>query len=94
MFKIFAHLMESDKDIEVLLKTHKIKLMTIRQFKLFNRNQISNENYLYELLAKCLIQVKNEFSRQFDPAKKEINFLLIEPIIQKAFDIVYDELDL
>ncbi len=93
MFKIFAHLVESEQDVEILLKTHKIKLMTIKQFQTFIQNQLANENFLYELLAKCLIQVKFEYIRQYNPDKKERNFLLIEPIIQKAFEIVYEELE-
>jgi hypothetical protein len=93
MFKIYAHLMESEKEMEILIKTHRIKKMTIKQFKCFSRCLLADQNYIYEILAKCLIKVKNEYIRQYKEDKKEMNFLLIEPIIESSFEIVYDDLD-
>jgi len=85
--------METEKDMNILLNTNRVKRMTIKQFKYFTRNLLADENYLYDILAKCLINVKKEYLRQYKEDKKELNFLLIEPIIQSSFEIIYDELD-
>ena len=92
MFKIYAHLMDSNKDVEILRKTHRIELMSIKQFKNFIRKIYSDDNYLFELLAKCVISVKNDYIKQFNKDRKEMNFLLIEPIIQSSFHIICEEL--
>ena len=85
--------METEKDVDILLDTNRIKRMTIKQFKYFTRNLQADENYLYDILAKCLINVKKEYLRQYTENKRELNFLLIEPIIQSSFEIIYDEFD-
>jgi len=36
-----------------------------------------------DLLSKVMVKVKNEYKKQFDLSKKELNLLLIDPIIMK-----------
>jgi hypothetical protein len=45
---------------------------------------------MFELLSRCLNEVKTSYIQQYDDTKKERNFLLIEPIIQQKFKSVVD----
>jgi hypothetical protein len=91
--KIFLHFIEDEKDYVGLVKTHKVKRITIPQFRNFVRRQFEDENYIYELLSICLIKIKNEYRNQYSEKDKELNFLIIEPIISNCFEVIYNELD-
>lgn len=61
-----------------------ILFIIFRQFKNFCIHLNYNENILLILLSKALIFTKNKFKEQFDKEKKELNFLLIDPILKRA----------
>jgi hypothetical protein len=78
-------LTEDEKDYEFQLKSNALDKISIFQFKNFIRRQHSDENFVYELFSKCLILIKNHYKREFDSTKNELNFLIIDPIIQRCY---------
>lgn len=92
--KIFLRFVEGDdQDYNNLLKTNKLKDITIPQFKNFIKNQTKDCNYIYQILSVCLIEVKKEYLKQFNKEKNELNYLIIEPIISQCFTIIMYNLD-
>ena len=87
-------MIDDEKDYKNLLKTNHLEEITIPKFKNFIRNLDKQENYFYELLAQCLIKVKREYQKQYNPNKKEMNFLIIDPISLRCMkEEIYDVLE-
>lgn len=73
---------------------HSLKKITVLQFKNFIHRQHIDENYYNELLSQILKNIKNEYKKEYNDQKNELNFLIIEPIILRCFkDYFYKELD-
>jgi hypothetical protein len=71
-----------------------LKKITILQFKNFIRRQNKDENYFYEIISKCMVNIKTEYQKEYSEDKKELNIVIIEPIILKCYTkIIYSELD-
>jgi hypothetical protein len=93
MLKINFCLIEEDKDYEFQLKNQNLQKISIFQFKNFIKKLNQDENYIYELLSKCMISIKEKYKREFDSNKNEMNFLIIDPIIYRSYQKeIYDEL--
>ena len=93
MFKINFCLIDEHKDYEFQLNNQKLKKISIFQFKNFIKKLNQDENYVYDLLSKCLIKIKENYIKEFDSTKNEMNFLIIDPIIYRCYETeIYDEL--
>lgn len=100
-FKIIFNFIDEDDESSIphsnhnyLMKIHKLKYPSIPQFKNFTTYLLTNQNFHFELLSKCLNQIKEEYKKQYNPVIKEMNFLIIEPIIYKSFmETIYRGLD-
>ncbi len=92
--KVNLYFLDDEEENILLQKQHRLETIKIPQFKNFIKRQFLDENYFYEILAQSLIKIHSEYTKQYDPKKRELNFLLFEGIIVSCFkDYIYKELN-
>ena len=82
----------NDDEIETQAKTNKITLCNNKQLKHFCIGITKDEFFYYDLLAQMVFFVFTMYRSQYEEAKKEMNILLIDPLIKNAITSLYNAL--
>lgn len=90
--RIFLRLVNDD-EIETQAKSNKITLCNKKQLKHFCIGITKDEYFYYELLAEMVFYVFTMYRAQYEESKKEMNILLIDPLIKNAITSLYNALE-
>jgi len=89
LFKITFNLLEKEEDYTYLIKQYKIPSISITNFRNFMKQQLKDENYIFDLLSKCLISAKNRFLKLYDNKLGMRNILFLESSVDEAYKSVF-----
>lgn len=85
MFKITFNLIENEEDYNALTKQYKLKFISKQSFKAFLRFQNNDNNFVFDLLSKCLINAKNIFLKLYDKEIGIKNVYFLDRAVDQAF---------
>jgi hypothetical protein len=74
----------TNEEIRINLKFKKDILATRKELKYFCYCLFDNENLLSDICSICLLSIFQKFKEQMKSGQKEINYLIIEPIIHDS----------
>lgn len=78
--RVFLLLLPKD-EISVCIKSNKFLIASRKEIKNFGTILVDHSDILFDILCHSLIFVFNKFLKMKNEEEKEINYLLIEPII-------------
>ena len=85
------NLLERDEEYDLLSKQYKLKRLYINQFVNFIFEQKQNDNYVYDLLSKCLIEAKNIFLEKYQKDLGIRNIQNLDSSVDDAFNNIFLE---
>ena len=83
----------TNEEIRINLKFKKDILATRKELKYFCYCLFDNENLLSDICSICLLSIFQKFKEQMKSGQKEINYLIIEPIIHDSIQCLKNSLN-
>jgi uncharacterized phosphosugar-binding protein len=78
-------MLEKDEEYSFLMKKYNLSNMNSSYFKNFLKRQIIEENFIFEVLSKCLVNTKAIFIKKY---KKELgirNITMLDDCIDQSY---------
>ena len=91
LIRSFLYLL-TDEEIRINLKFQRGILANRKQLKYFCYFLLDNDNLLNDICCICVLSVFQKFKQQ-KTGQKEINYLIIEPIIQNSVECLKNSLN-
>lgn len=85
MFKIAFNLLENDDDHIFLKNQYKLDSISVASFTNFLSLQCNDDNFIFDLLSKCLISAKESFLSIYKQELGIRNITNLDKAVDQAF---------
>jgi hypothetical protein len=85
-------LLDSDEEYSLLKKQYKLKKISFNCFRNFLKYQSANENFIFEILSKCLLKAHENFIKVYDKELGIRNMYNMDSSVDSAYRKIIDDL--
>ena len=85
-------MLESDEEYTMLIKQYKLSKISFKCFRNFLKFQNVDDNFVYDILSKCLLQAHDNFIKVYDKELGIRNMYNMDSSVDNAYKKIINEL--